>query len=109
MVSTSFVKEAEIKIQLPQAQQELQATQNESVEITITAEGRYLVNGQALISSQRENLHRALEKVVGENRSQALTIRADANTPHQNVVTAMDVVGKMGFVNINIATTNSAD
>ena len=109
MVSTSFVKEAEIKIQLPQADQEPRVSENQPLEITITAEGRYLVNGQALISSQRETLQRALEKVVGDNRNQPLTIRADANTPHQNVVTAMDVAGSMGFVNINIATTNSAD
>ncbi len=109
MVSTSFVKESEIKIQLPQASDNVPATEDQPVEITITADGRYLVNGQSLLSSQREGLQRALEKVAGENRNQGLTIRADANTPHQNVVTAMDVVGNMGFVNISIATTKSAD
>ncbi|MEM7280974.1 MAG: biopolymer transporter ExbD [Pseudomonadota bacterium] len=109
MVSTSFVKESEIKIQLPQATENAPATEDQPVEITITADGRFLVNGQALLSSQRDGLQRALEKVAGDNRSQGLTIRADANTPHQNVVTAMDVVGSMGFVNISIATTKSAD
>jgi biopolymer transport protein ExbD len=37
-----------------------------------------------------------------------LTISADGNTPHQYVVTAMDVAGKLGFVKINIATMNDS-
>ncbi len=38
-----------------------------------------------------------------------MTIRADAEASHQSVVTAMDVAGKLGFVNINIATVQSGD
>ena len=35
-----------------------------------------------------------------------VTIRADARTSHQSVVTVMDIAGKMGFVNITIVTAN---
>ncbi|MCG8369756.1 MAG: biopolymer transporter ExbD, partial [Proteobacteria bacterium] len=35
-----------------------------------------------------------------------LTISADANAKHQQVVTAMDVAGRLGFTRISIATVN---
>lgn len=35
-----------------------------------------------------------------------VTIRADARATHQAVVTAMDVAGRLGFVQVNIATVN---
>jgi biopolymer transport protein ExbD len=35
-----------------------------------------------------------------------VTIRADARTTHQSVVTAMDVAGRLGYRQINIATVH---
>lgn len=110
MVSTSFVKETELKIQLPQAEVEpTTPPASESLEITITAQGSYLVNQRGLVNSRPETLRRALRAAAGDRRDLAVTIRADANARHQVVVTAMDVAGRLGFVNINIATTNQPD
>ena len=39
--------------------------------------------------------------------AQPVVIRADARTPHQAVVTAMDVVSRLGLVNISLATVHS--
>lgn len=106
MVSTTFVKEAELKIRLPQAQRSADATVSaEAVEISISADGTYTVNEQSLVNSRPETLRRAIRKLTGEDRSLPITIRADANARHQHVVTAMDVAGRLGFININIATT----
>jgi biopolymer transport protein ExbD len=33
-----------------------------------------------------------------------VTLRADARTTHQSVITAMDVLGRLGFTELNIAT-----
>jgi biopolymer transport protein ExbD len=41
---------------------------------------------------------------MGETRDLPVTIRADTEATHQSVVTAMDVVGQLGFVRINIET-----
>ena len=106
MVSTTFVKEAELKIRLPQAQRSADTSAPaESLEIAISANGSYTVNDQSLVNSRPETLRRAIRKLTGEDRSLAITIRADASARHQHVVTAMDVAGRLGFVNINIATT----
>lgn len=109
MVSTSFVNEAEIQIRLPEASLEPVQGETESLEIAVTAEGRYLVNQRPLVNARAETLRAALQKVAGDNPGQDITIRADAEASHQAVVTAMDVAGKLGFININIATVQSGD
>ena len=105
MVSTSFVRETEISLQLPEATIESRAeTPNETLEIMVTQAGSYLVNGRELVNSERRTLRAAIERLSGETRDQPVVIRADAAATHQAVVTAMDVAGQLGFVRINIAT-----
>jgi len=106
MVSTSFVREAEISLRLPQAETdaEVVAPAVDVLEIGITETGSYLVNGRPLVNSQRRTLRAAIERLIGDDRELPVFIRADAQATHQAVVTAMDVVGQLGFVEINIAT-----
>jgi biopolymer transport protein ExbD len=49
-------------------------------------------------------LRAALLAVAGDGRDARVTVRADARATHQSVVTAMDVLGRMGFREMNIAT-----
>lgn len=108
MISTTFLNETSIRIRLPEASDEPSLTpQQEAVEVSVTADGNYRVNGQALINTSSATLANAIIKVAGENRSMPVTIRADARTTHQSVVTAMDVIGHLGFRVINIATVNN--
>ena len=107
MVSTSFVKQSQISIRLPDA--ESTAIVEEipgQIDIMITESGAYLINGRELINSRPETIRNALQKLSGGNSKLPLTISADANARHQHVVTAMDVAGKLGFVKISIATVN---
>ncbi len=108
MVSTTFVKESEVKIRLPQAEANVPAAKSEIIEIAVSANGSYTVNQQSLVNSRADTLRRALRKVSAGDTSFAITIRADADAKHQHVVTAMDVAGRLGFVNINIATTRES-
>ncbi|TDJ37438.1 MAG: biopolymer transporter ExbD [Gammaproteobacteria bacterium] len=109
MVSTSFVKQSQISIRLPGAESvAIVEQQAEQLDIMITEQGIFLVNGRELINSRPETIRNALQKVSGGNTSLPLTISADANTRHQYVVTAMDVAGKLGFVKIRIATVNNS-
>lgn len=109
MVSTTFVDESRIEIQLPQASAEAAPEiKTEPIEITITASGEYRVNGKTLLNNSPATLSAAVSKVAGESRDNTVTIRADARTTHQSVVTAMDVVGRLGFRGINMATVNES-
>ena len=105
MVSTTFMRETKISLQLPQAAVEVPAAvPNDKLEIMITQAGSYLVNGRELVNNERRTLRAAIERLAGERRDLPVFIRADAAATHQSVVTAMDVAGQLGFVKLNIAT-----
>ncbi len=109
MVSTSFVKQSQISIRLPEADSTAIVEEvAEQLDIMITEQGTFLVNGRELINNRPETIRNALQKLSAGNTRMPLTISADGNTPHQYVVTAMDVAGKLGFVKINIATMNDS-
>lgn len=109
MVSTTFQKESEISLQLPKATDTETSTPDERIEIVINAAGRYFVNDQELVKSDVASLQNALYKVSGGQRDIPLTIRADAQVPHQSVVTAMDAAGQLGMLKLTIATSRSTE
>jgi biopolymer transport protein ExbD len=110
MVSTSFLRETEISLQLPEATTDADtSTPSETLEITITQKGSYLVNGRELVNSERRTLRAAIERLMGDKRDVPVFIRADAAASHQSVITAMDVAGRLGYVKINIATVTPPD
>jgi biopolymer transport protein ExbD len=107
MVSTSFVKQSQINISLPQAESSAIVEEPpEQIDIMITATGTYLINGRELINNRPETIRNALQKISAGDSRLPLTISADANARHQHVVTAMDVAGRLGFTQISIATVN---
>ena len=109
MLSTKFIDEGRLHIRLPEAGAAPEAdSARDSIEIAISAEGGYSVDGRALINNGPDTLAAAISKAAGGNRALPVTIRADARSMHQSVVTAMDVAGRLGYRQINIATVNDA-
>lgn len=104
MVSTTFTKETHLNIDLPEAVGDSTQSPEEPLEIVINISGGYSINGQSLVNKQVETLKRGLLEISGGNTSQPLTITADANTPYNAVVTAMDVAGQLGFENLSMTT-----
>ncbi len=111
MVSTSFVKQSQITIRLPDAEStSIVAQATGQIDIMITEQGTFLINGRELVNSRPATIRNALQKVSNGDHSLPLTISADANARHQYVIMAMDVAGRLGFVQISLATVNdSAD
>lgn len=109
MVSTTFQKESEISLQLPRATDSETQSPQERIEVIINAAGRYYINDQELVKSDVASLQNALYKVSGGQRDIPLTIRADAQAPHQAVVTAMDAAGQLGMLRMSIATSRSTE
>jgi biopolymer transport protein ExbD len=107
MVSTSFVKQSQINISLPQADSSTVVEASpEQIDIMITTTGTYFVNGRELINNRPETIRNALQKVSIGRSNMPMIISADANAKHQHVITAMDVAGRLGFTHISIATVN---
>jgi biopolymer transport protein ExbD len=109
MLSSSFVGEGRLRIRLPQAGSvPLERPGSERLVVSVTASGAYLVNDRELVNSGPDTLRAAILKVAGENRGAPVSVRADGRASHQSVVTAMDVLAKLGFVQLNVLTTNAA-
>jgi biopolymer transport protein ExbD len=105
MVSTTFERQALLKIDLPEASAVEDRTDvPESLELVIDSEGRMYLNDRRLIDSEENTLRAAMLEVAGEDRTLPLVLRADRLTPHHHVVTAMDVAAQLGFRNLSIAT-----
>lgn len=105
MITTSFVRESKIGIRLPEASStDIVVAQDEPMVIAVTAQGTYLVNGRLLIDARAATLESAMRKLAGDEHGAQVTISADAEASHQSVITAMDVAGRLGYTEINIAT-----
>ena len=110
MLSSTFIDEGRVRVQLPEAGAEHHDNRTaEPVVVTVTQQGAYLVNERELANSSRETLRAAVAAVAGEARDGRVVLRADGRATHQSVVTAMDVLGKMGFARLDIATVQQTD
>lgn len=110
MVTTSFVRESELAIRLPEASESADTVvEQAALSITVTAKGAYFVNNRALVDNRPTTLQAAIRKIMPELTAKRVSITADAEASHQAVVTAMDVAGKLGFVEISIATVSSVE
>lgn len=108
MVSTTFERQALLKVDLPEASEVDDRTDlPESLELVIDSEGRMYLNDMRLVDSTEQTLRAAIREAVGDERSLPLILRADRLTAHHHVVTAMDVAAQLGFQNLSIATDRS--
>ena len=109
MLSSTFMQEGRLKIELPQASLTPTGKQKtDPIVVSVTQSGSYRVNDRELINSSTDTLRAAILEVAGADRNKPVTVRADGRATHQSVITAMDVLGKLGFVRINIATVEES-
>lgn len=104
MVSTTFQRANNLKIELPQASAKPTERQPQTVVITIDVRGRYFIDRQEVVNPGIESLKHALTRAVAGRKGVHLMIRADARTPYQAVVSAMDAAGQLGLTRLSIAT-----
>ncbi len=104
MVSTTFTRESEITINLPEAAATESERERVTVDLVVDARGRYYVNNRLLVNTQLDTLRTALSQAVEGREDAILLISADAQTPHQAVIRAMDAARQTGIVQVSLAT-----
>tara|TARA_R110000868_G_scaffold23912_1_gene95284 strand:- start:1295 stop:1723 length:429 start_codon:yes stop_codon:yes gene_type:complete len=106
VVTTTFTRETQLKVDLPEAVTGTPPEQTElkQLEILIAADGSYSLNAKQLLKSDLPSLMAALQKESEGDNSLPLIISADATTQHQAVITAMDAAGKLGFAHLRMTT-----
>jgi len=105
MVSTTFERQSRIQIELPEATTDATAQDDNKLEILVDVKGRYFIGDQQVINSELKTLKTAISKAVGNRGELPVTIRADANTPHQAVIRVLDATSQLGLTHISLATT----
>jgi biopolymer transport protein ExbD len=108
MLTSTFVRPSQIAIRLPEAGVSSDRNDDlQELEISVTGKGEFRVNGRLLIDSRPETLEAAIRKIVPEVNERHVTLSADGRASHQDVVTAMDVAGRLGFVEVRITTVRA--
>ena len=108
MVSTTFTRETQLTIDLPEAQGQVKETVDDQIEILVDESGNYRINGEALVDKRMRTLQAAIYKISAGDTTMPMTISADAQAAHEDVVQAMDAAGQMGFVRLSITTRQPA-
>ncbi len=118
MLTTTFVKESQLDINLPQASIQQKLHTDNVLRIDISAAGEYAVKmpgvdtAKSLINRSEETLLRALKEAAkaSPDRSKLITVlRADGKTPHRAVVMALDAAQQLGLVHISFATRQASE
>ena len=104
MVSTTFTRETQLTIDLPEASGQPRENDELAIEILVDEAGLYRVNGKGLVDDRMRTLQAAIYQVSAGDTALPMIITADAQASHQAVVRAMDAAGQMGFVHLSITT-----
>ena len=106
VMTTTFVQHSQMKVALPEASETTTETQRDALIVLIDSNSHYFIDNNEVLNPALDTIKEAITRVAGNDRSRPVILRADAMTPHQAVVTAMDVAGKLGFSQLNIATVH---
>ena len=110
MVSTTFDKQTEIKVDLPEASAQADQDQDKkTIAITVDAKGHFYVDDQELVTHDADTLKRALQKVAGEDVDIPVAVTSDRRAPFQAVMTVMDVAGQLGFSHLSFLARSAED
>ena len=104
VVTTTFDARSVLKLELPRADGQPSEAQSKALSVLVNAQGRYFVGDREVLRTDVESLKDSLRDVAGTDRDRAVLLRADARTPHQAVVIALDALGQLGFRRVAIAT-----
>ena len=109
VMTTTFVQHSAMKVALPESSETQQDTQRTALVVLVDSNSRFYVDNNEVLNPSLDTLKEAIGRVAGDDRERTVILRADAMTPHQAVVTAMDALGQLGFTHLSIATTQAKD
>ena len=105
MLTTTWSRLTEINMTLPLADTQKQKDRPQQIVLSVNAQGQYAVNQSRIEGTSVAALAAALGPLA--SKEVTLVISADARTPHQAVITAMDAAGKLGFSRLRITTVEA--
>src|SRR3989344_904763 len=107
LVTTSFSKESQLHLRLPEASTQAKPL-TAQLRIVIDSRGQYYINDQQLINATAETLRSAMSKAAAGRRDPVVVVQADGRTPHEAGVRVMDAARRLGFSPLTFATQQPA-
>ena len=104
VVSTTFSKFSELKINLPIAEANQSKDKDDSINIIITEDGQYSINERIIEPVSLEKLVVELKAESNGKTDMPVIINADAMTTHQSVVDVMEASRLVGLNRITFST-----
>ena len=104
VVSTTFSKFSELKINLPVAEANQSKQKEGFITIIITSEGKYSVNEKSMESTDFDDLVSIIKEAAQGKSDTSIIINADALTTHQAVVNVMEASRLAGLNKITFST-----
>ena len=107
MLSTTFSKFTELKVNLPTADADRARDYPKEIIVGVSSDGRYTVAGQAVAGRDVASLGAALAVAAEGNRERIVIVSADATAAHQSVINVLDAARRAGLARLTFATQSS--
>ena len=104
VVSTTFARFSQLKINLPTAEANIADKNLDYINVTISKEGQYAINQKPISAQTVEDLTTKLREISDGNMDNPLVINADALASHQSVINVMEASRQAGLTKITFST-----
>ena len=104
VVSTSFARLSQLKINLPVAEANIAENKPDYINVGITKDGQYSINEKQINAKSVEELTLKLREVSASKTDTPLVINADSLASHQSVINVMEASRKVGLTKITFST-----
>ena len=108
MLSTTYSKFTELQVKLPTADSDQQRDRPKEIVVSISSDGRYMVNSSAVNGREVGGLGNALSLAAQPGKDSVIVISADANATHQAVINVMEAARRQGLTQIIFAAQSAA-
>ncbi len=109
MVTTTFDRQAQLKLELPEAKTAVQNPQQKPLEVVIDAAGHYYIDQHELVNTRIDTLKKAMQRALRQGARPPVVIVADRRTPHQAVIRVLDAARQLGLTHISFATETTQE
>lgn len=109
MLTTTYAKFTEMKINLPTANAQTATARPKELVVLVTADGRYVINRQWVEGRSVEVLAAGLSAAAGSAKDTVIVVTADASATHQSVINVMDAARRVGLSQLTFATQGQTD
>lgn len=109
MLTTTYSKLTELKINLPSANAQAAKSRPKELIVMVSADGRYAVNQRPVEGRSVDVLAAALASAANGGKDAVVVVTADASATHQSVINVMDAARRVGLSQLTFATQGQAD